>query len=370
MGQSGPVVPYSDLPALFKAWGVTFDPTKVIADKALAQRVEISSDPRNPVASYPIWLHATRQNFASKDIVVASLQSLNLASVGSLKPASGSATSFTPLIRSSDEAALLDASEVRANPHPQDLMSSIEPTGERYTIAARISGSVKTAFPSGPPAEITQPPSGNAAQTARAPQLRQSKGPIDVVIMADSDIFEDRFWVRIESLFGKEIATPFADNAAFVLNAVENLTGSNDLISLRTRATNERPFTVVRELQAAAQAQYQQEAEILQQRLTDTRQRLHDLERGGVLDGKRSGNVALTPQQQAAIERFRRQLVETRMELREVQHNLRRDIDRLGSILAFANIALMPLLASLCALVVAALRRRRRRRAVVRYRTS
>ena len=370
MGQSGPVVPYSDLPALFKAWGVTFDPTKVIADKALAQRVEISSDPRNPVASYPIWLHATRQNFASKDIVVASLQSLNLASVGSLKPASGSATSFTPLIRSSDEAALLDASEVRANPHPQDLMSSIEPTGERYTIAARISGSVKTAFPSGPPAEITQPPSGNAAQTARAPQLRQSKGPIDVVIMADSDIFEDRFWVRIESLFGKEIATPFADNAAFVLNAVENLTGSNDLISLRTRATNERPFTVVRELQAAAQAQYQQEAEILQQRLTDTRQRLHDLEQGGALDGKRTGNVALTPQQQAAIERFKRQLVETRMELREVQHNLRRDIDRLGSILAFANIALMPLLASLCALVVAALRRRRRRRAVVRYRTS
>jgi len=259
---------------------------------------------------------------------------------------------------------------VRANPHPQDLMSSIEPTGERYTIAARISGNVKTAFPSGPPAEIAQAPSGNTAPTALAPQLRQSKGPVDVVVMADSDIFQDRFWVRIESLFGKEIASPFADNAAFVLNAVENLTGSNDLISLRTRATNDRPFTVVRELQAAAQAQYQQEAEMLQQRLTDTRQRLHDLEQGGSLDGKRAANVAITPQQAAAIERFKRQLVETRTELREVQHNLRRDIDRLGSMLAIVNIALMPLLASLSALVVATLRRRRRRRAVVRYRSA
>ena len=369
MGQSGPIVPYSDMPALFKAWGVAFDPTKVIADKALAQRVEVSSDPTNPVASYPIWLHATRENFSSKDIVVASLQSLNLASAGRLKPAPDSPTTFTPLVRSSDQAALLDASEVRANPHPQDLMSSIEPSGERYTIAARISGRVETAFPNGPPADIAQTPSSNTAQTTRAPQVRQSKDPIDVVVMADSDIFEDRFWVRIESLFGKEIATPFADNAAFVLNAVENLTGSNDLISLRTRATNERPFIVVRELQAAAQSQYQQEAEMLQQRLTDTRQRLHDLEQGGAVDGKRTGNIAVTPQQEAAIERFKRQLVETRTELREVQHNLRRDIDRLGSILAFANIALMPVLASLCALIVAALRRRRRRRAVIRYRT-
>jgi ABC-type uncharacterized transport system involved in gliding motility auxiliary subunit len=184
--------------------------------------------------------------------------------------------------------------------------------------------------------------------------------------MADSDIFDDRFWVHVESVYGKEIAAPFADNAAFVLNAVENLIGSNDLISLRTRATNDRPFVVVRALQAAAQAQFQQEAETLQQRLTDTQQRLHDLEQGGSTNGKPTDSTALTPQQQVAIERFQRLLVATREQLRGVQHNLRKDIDTLGSILAFINIALMPLIAAFLALVVAALRRRRRSRAVRR----
>src|SRR5258706_12786024 len=166
-----------------------------------------------------------------------------------------------------------------------------------------------------------------AGATPLPPQLKSSQTAINVIVMADSDLFDDHFWVHIENVFGKEIAAPFADNAAFVLNAVENLPGSNDLISLRTRATSDRPFTVVRALQAAAQVQYQQEAEMLQQRLTDTQQRLHDVEQGGSTNGKPVNGLALSQQQQAAIERFRRQLAETRIELRNVQHNLRRDID-------------------------------------------
>jgi ABC-type uncharacterized transport system involved in gliding motility auxiliary subunit len=185
-----------------------------------------------------------------------------------------------------------------------------------------------------------------------------------VIVMADSDIFDDRFWVHIENLYGKPLATPFADNAAFVLNAVENLTGSDDLISLRTRATNDRPFTVVKELQSQAQAQFQQQAEALQARLTDTESRLKELEQGGSTNGKPVTATSLTPEQQAAIERFKRDLIATRTQLRDVQHNLRKDIDALGSFLAFINIALVPILVALFAIVLAFLRRRRRARAI------
>jgi len=181
--------------------------------------------------------------------------------------------------------------------------------------------------------------------------------------MADSDIFDDRFWVHMENLYGKRIAAPFADNAAFVLDAVENLTGSGDLISLRTRATNDRPFKVVHDLQAAAQSQFQQEAQLLQERLTDTQQKLRDVEQGGTTNGKPTNATALTREQQAAIDRFKRELVATRTELRDVQHNLRKDIDILGNILAFINIALVPLILTVVALVIAALRRRRRAQA-------
>ncbi|HUO88285.1 MAG TPA: Gldg family protein [Rhizomicrobium sp.] len=352
--------PTSDLPRLFHAWGLGYAPGKVIADRKLAQRVQVSSDPRNPVASYPIWLHLTAANFDGKDIVTANLQSLNLASVGALYSIKGATTSFLPLVRSSDQASLLDTEQVRFNPRPQDLMGSINPTGEQFVIAARISGPAKTAFPNGPPAPMMV--AGQPAPPPLPPQIRQSSEPINVIVMADSDIFDDRFWVHVENLYGKRVAAPFADNGAFVMNAVENLMGSGDLISLRTRAKNDRPFTVVKQMQAEAQADFQAEAEALQARLTAVQQRLHELEQGGGASGQTA--QGLTPAQQAEIDRFKKELIDTRTQLRDVQHRLRKDVDALGDFLAFVNIALVPLFVAGFAVLLAWLRRRRRARAL------
>jgi ABC-type uncharacterized transport system involved in gliding motility auxiliary subunit len=351
--------PQSDLPALFRAWGVGFTPGKVIADAKLAQRVQVSSDPRNPVASYPIWLHVTQNEFDRKDPVTANLQALNLASAGALFAIKGATTTFAPLVRSSSQAALLDTEAVRFNPRPQDLIGAIRPTGEQFTIAARISGPAKSAFGNGPPAPMTA--AGQPAPPPLPAQIRQSAGPINVIVMADTDVFDDRFWVRVENLYGKRVAAPFADNGAFVLNAIENLMGSSDLITLRTRATNDRPFTVVKQMQADAQADFQAEAEALQARMTSVQQRLHELEQGG---GAQVGNAGLTAAQQAEIDRFKKELMETRRQLRDVQHRLRYDVDMLGDFLAVLNIALVPLLVAGFAVLLAWLRRRRRARAL------
>ncbi len=351
-GQSGP--PASDLPQLFQAWGITYDPHKIIGDRALAQPVQVSADAQQGVARYPVWLHLDAKDFDSSDQVTASLQLLNLASAGALSPVKGATTKFLPLVMSSNQAALLPSDEVRMGARPQDLMAAIQPTGKRYAIAARISGPAKTAFPEGPP----------NGETVKTPQITQSSGPINVIVMADSDVFDDRFWVRLENLYGKRVAAPFADNAAFVLNAVENLTGSSDLISLRTRATNDRPFTVVKKLQADAQARFQQKADALQAKLTDTQNRLRALEQGASPDGQPATATALTPEQKAEIEKFKRDLIQTRADLRDVQHNLRREVDALGSLLAFVNIALVPLLVAIFAIVLAIVRRRRRARAI------
>ena len=342
MASGGGEPSVSDLPSLLKSWGVVYNAQKVLADRKLAQQVQTSNDPRNPTARYPIWLHLSADNFDHSDQVTSALQALNLASAGAISPAKGATTTFTPLISSSDQAALLDAAQVRATPRPQDLWNAIHPAGSPYTIAARISGPAETAFP----------------QTAK---IKAAKS-INVIVFADSDIFDDRFWVRTQDLFGKRVASPFADNAAFVLNAVENLTGSSDLISLRTRASSDRPFTVVKQMQAEAQAQYQQEADALQARLSDTEQRLHALEQGQAANGQNS--KTLTPAQKDEIERFKRDLIDTRAQLRDVQARLRSDIDALGSVLAFINIALVPILVALFALVLAFIRRRRRARAV------
>lgn len=351
--------PSSDLPQLFKAWGVGYSPAKVIGDRELAQAVQ-TNDPRDPVTRYPVWLHLTSANFDAKDTVTANLQTLNLASVGALHPLKGATTTFSALVSSSDQAGLLDVEEVRMNPQPQDLMGAIVPTGEIFTIAARIHGPAKTAFPDGPPAPMTAP--GQPAPAPLGPQIKQSTGPIDVIVMADSDIFDDRFWVHVENAYGKRVASPFADNGAFVMNAVENLMGSSDLITLRTRAPADRPFTVVKKLQADAEAQFQQQAQALQARMQAVQQRLHELEQGASTDGQATAQ-GLSAAQQAEIDRFKKELIDTRTALRDVEHNLRKDIDTLGDILTILNIVTVPLLVAGFAVLLAWLRRRRRIRA-------
>lgn len=364
-GGQGMAPSSSDMRDLLKAWGVDYDSSKVVLDRALAQAVRTSADPRNPVTRYPLWLHFDSSDFDSSDQVTANLQALNLASVGALAPLKGATTTFEPLVRSSGEASLMDAIQAKLNPRPEDLLAQVVPTGRRYTIAARISGPVKTAFPGGQPTiTAATTPAAKAPPKPLDPQLKVSKEPINVIIMADSDIFDDKFWVRVESLYGRQLATPFADNGAFIMNAVENLSGSNDLISLRTRATSSRPFTVVQKLQAQAQARFQQEADALKQKLSDTETRLHALEQGGGANAQQQSGPALTPEQQQEITRFRREVAATRMALRNVQHNLRKDIDALGSILAFVNIVLVPILVAAFAIVLAVLRRRRRARAL------
>jgi ABC-type uncharacterized transport system involved in gliding motility auxiliary subunit len=359
-GGQGMAPSSSDMRTLLRAWGVDYDSSKVVLDRALAQAVQTSSDPRNPVTRYPLWLHLDTSDFDSSDQVTANLQTLNLASVGALSPLKGATTTFQPLVRSSDEASLMDAIQAKLDPRPQDLLAQVEPTGRRYTLAARISGPVKTAFPGGQPTMNT----GSATPPKGPPQIKVSKEPINVIIMADSDIFDDRFWVHVESLYGHRLATPFADNGAFVLNAVENLTGSNDLISLRTRATSNRPFVVVQKMQNQAQARFQQEADALKQRLSDTESRLHALEQGGAANGQPQADASLSQEQQHEITRFRKEVADTRAQLRDVQHSLRKDIDALGSFLAFINIALVPILVATFAIVLAWLRRRRRARAL------
>ncbi len=278
------------------------------------------NDPRTPSLAYPLWLHLTSDNFDHTDPITANLQTLNFASVGALSALPGAATHFEPLITSSDQATLAPRALVVAGSDPDRLMAMIPASGQRYTLAARVTGA-----------------------------------GLNLVIVADSDLMDDRFWMRGGAVRGS--AQPFADNGGLVLNAVENLTGSGDLIAMRTRANTDRPFGVVRAMQADAEGKFRETAQSLQARLTAAEKEIQQLNQGGM----GGSAIALTPDQQAAIARLRREMGETRTQLREVQRNLRADIDRLGMVLAFINILLMPLLVAAFAVVLGVIRRGRAR---------
>jgi ABC-type uncharacterized transport system involved in gliding motility auxiliary subunit len=352
----------SDLPALFKAWGIDYDPSKVVTDAELAQQVQVGGPGGAPqVVDYIAWLRATPANFAANDPITGNLQQLNIATAGTIKQSQGATTKFTPLVTSSANAALVDAVVVRMTQNPRDLIRRFEGTGAKYTIAARIDGPAKTAFPNGAPPAA--PAAADAAKPAPLPAEIKEAANINLVVVADTDMLDDRFWVQVQNMLGQRIAVPTADNGALAVNAIENMMGSNDLISLRTRERSDRPFVVVDRIRRDAEGRFLAQEQALQQRVTETQASLRALQGQGNPDEPTQGPPVLSKDQQAQIEKFRADLVTARANLRQVQANLRADVENLGTVLAVLNIALVPVLISFAAIGLALLRSRRRARA-------
>ncbi|HYK80635.1 MAG TPA: Gldg family protein [Micropepsaceae bacterium] len=357
----------STLGPVLTAWGVDFDPTKVVTDADLAQPVQFGGPTGQPqVIDYIAWLRMTPLNFNTSDPITANLQVLNVATAGALKPHQGATTKFVPLLTSSSRAALIDSMLVRVVQNPSDLLRRFEPTGEKFVIGARISGPAKTAFPNGAPNAPPKPPAEPGAAPkpdngALPAQVKDAKD-INVVVVADSDLLDDRFWVQVQNLLGQRVATPSADNGALVMNAVENMMGSNGLISLRTRERSARPFVVVDRIRRDAEGRFLAEQQALTEKVNTTQANLRALQ--GQNQQNPNGAPVLNKDQQAQIDKLRRDLVDTRASLRQVQASLRQNVESLGTLLAFLNIALVPILIGAAAIVLSFLRRRRRARAM------
>ena len=327
----------SNLTPLLKAWGVRMAPDQVVLDAANAMSVGVGEE-RRPVR-HPGWLSLPQQTMDADDVTTASLESLTMATAGFLEPLENATTRFTPLVQSSTYAMPIEAQRFATLENPEVLLRDLEPTGERYTLVARIQGPAHSAYPDG--------------IEGRKDGLKDSAS-INVIAVADTDLLADRMWVQVQDFFGQRMPQPWADNGTFVVNALDNLSGTDALISVRSRGRFARPFVAVEELQRQAENRFREKEEALQQRLAATEAQLAELQ-GPNADGA----IELTAEQQAALQRYMQEKLRIRKELREVRYQLNADIDALGRLLKFFNIALVPLVLTLVVLLTWLWRRRR-----------
>jgi ABC-type uncharacterized transport system involved in gliding motility auxiliary subunit len=351
----------SDLEPLFKKWGVRLLPNIVAGDRQNAIRVAIHRPGGGAQAlDYVAWLKLQSSDINRGDVVTAELKQLAMGSAGILEPLDGAATAFEPLVTTSPDAEKIPIEKIAPLPDVPALLTGFQSDHTRYTLAARISGTVETAFPDGAPQDGSAKPDEqkpNASENPPPDFQRQSAQPINVVVVADTDMLDDRFWADTRDFFGRRVVVPFANNADFVANAIEVLAGGEDLIGLRSRGGSARPFTVVQDIQRAADERYAAEQRALQDKLKQTQQKLREL------TGNEPANAAtLSPEQAKAIDEFRAEMVTTRQQLRGVQAALRRDIEWLKAVIEFCDIALVPILVAIAAVVLGALRLRRRHR--------
>ncbi len=366
--QAMPAAPsFDEFGKLLRAWGVAFDAKRIAGDIEHARRVQFGGGASNVVTEYVAWLAFGSGNLDQGDVLSAGIERLNLASTGFLSPAEGATTKLTPVLQTSPEAASIPAEKISPMPDAVTLLREYKAGGKRLTVAGRISGETKTAYPDGAPKDENA--EGKASEagadgdaSASSPQDEAAKaehraaGDINVLVIADTDLLSDQFWVDVREFLGQHIAVPHAHNSAFVVGALENLSGSDALLSLRGRGVVDRPFELVAEIRRDAERRYREKEQALTAKLKELQDQLAKLEQVG--DG---GAVILTDEDRDAIERFRGEMLTVRRDLREVKRALREDIDRLDAWLKFANIGAVPLLIGVGGIGWAAWRRRRRR---------
>lgn len=335
----------SDLPALFKAWGISYSSSDVVADAQLA--LQLSSGMSRQPIRHVGYLGLTSEEIGSSDVVSADLSSINLAIAGRLSVADDAAITFEPLLTSSPVSEIMPASRFSFLPDPSTLLNDFTPSGTKQVIAARVSGMLKSAFPNGAPSMTVDSGEPDSADTETGGHhISETATPANLIIVADVDMLGDQMWVQVQNFFGQRVANAFASNGAFVINALESLSGSSDLIGVRSRDSYARPFTRVESLRVEAESQYRQTEQRLQSELAETEKRLGELQSSRA----DAGNMILTPEQQAEIDRFLEQRAGIRKELRSVQRELDKNIEQLGTLLKILNIAFVPLLLTAFAL--------------------
>ena len=327
---------------LLPAWGLSLDTQKIAAD--LNFRTPLSRG-MGPAEEMPAVLTLNELGVNKDDVSTGSIDNLVLPFPGAFvgEPAAG--LEKTVLLHTSEQSQMVES--YRAQMGADDIVKKFMPSGVEYALALRLSGTFKTAFPNGNPAKEEPSDSDKKEKTDKTPEnttqnaeaLKESKSKTSVVLIADADLLYDQFTVQKQQIFGQTLVIPRNANIDLLLNLVEQLSGDSNLIEVRSRGTLQRPFTLIKSIQAEAEDRYRAKINQLEDELSRTNQRLSDLQQ----NKEQGQRFIISPEQQAELEKFRTKKVEVRNELKTLRRQLRRDIDSLENRLKWSNIVGMPI---------------------------
>jgi len=322
---------HSNLPHLFKTLGIHYDDQLVAADPRCSTRVSSRSGP----VQYPFWLSLNTDNFNREQVITGQLDNMLLIESGFFKPRAEASCTWTPLITTSAAAGTIRSSRL-AFITPQNV-DSYQPGNEPLALAALATGRFTSSFAGKP----------DGSQYPRE-HITQAGDENTVLLIGDVDFINNSYSLRSLSFLGQSIIQPLNQNVAFLSNALEFITGSTELISIRSRGTFQRPFERVAEIEKKAQAKWFSVEQELTEKIQDLQRRLNELQRARSQDNQ----LMISREQQAEIDRFKMEQLEFKRKRREVRKHLRQDIERLGTILTVLNIAVIPALVLLAGLYI------------------
>jgi len=341
----------SSLDKLLKAWGLQFDTGKVVAD--LNFKMQLRGRDGQPQDA-PAFLALSAEGINTNDVVTSSIDNIWLPMCGAFTGEPAAGLKETVLLSSSKESELVDG--MMASMGGASLMNGFKPSGVNYKLAVRLTGKFKTAFPGGKPQDKSGSDATNQVAKAADDSLKESKAETSVVLFGDSDMLADDFSLRkMDSPFGQMVSEMNA-NLTLAQNLVEQMAGDSNLIGVRSRATQNRPFTLIKKMEAQAEAKGQAKIDELQQSLQDAQQKLSELQQQKQDKDQR---LILSPEQKAEIENFRKKQAEVSRELKQAQKDLRKEVVGVETQLTWLNILAMPLAVTAAGIGIAVIKRKK-----------
>jgi ABC-type uncharacterized transport system involved in gliding motility auxiliary subunit len=348
----------SSLDKLLKAWGLQFDTGKVVADMKLKMQLRGRN---NEPQEAPAWLALTSDSINKDDVATSQIDNIWLPLCGAFTGTPVAGLKETVLLHSSKDSQLVDG--MLANFSGENIMKEFKPSGVDYALAIRLTGKFKTAFPDGAPQEKKDEKADADKKDEKKPEekkggdsLKETKGDNTVVLFGDSDLLYDPFTIRrIDSPFG---AMQMAMNANLNLaqNIIEQMTGDNNLIAVRSRATLNRPFTRVKEMEAAANERFQSEIKRLEDSAAEAQRKINEMQ---AQKKDKDQRFILSPEQRVELEKLRKEEGDTSKRLRQVKKDLKKEVVSLQTRLKWINILAVPLAVTATGILIAIVNRRK-----------
>lgn len=302
---------------LLQAWGVTI-PSKIFVCPKLAKKVKYQQDSKEYITNYPIWLDISKEYFAKNEVLTSNLTQVTLATTGIIENNNATNIKVRPLISSDGDNMLITVDELNQSvDDPSRFVKNYVADKQHYDLAVRISGVIPSAF-----------------------NQQVNNAHTNIILLASTEMLRDNFWVKIQNFLHTRLYIPISGNGSLVLNAVENLTGSDALISIRNRGVFARPFTIIQKLQTKSKIKFKAKEDALMRDLEVTKEKLLAIQQ----KQQESNSIALRVEKKHEEEIYRKKLVVIRKELRAVQRALNKGVEQLEIIVKIVNIVLLPLL--------------------------
>ncbi len=340
----------SNIEKLMKAWGLQFESSKVVGDLTYPTRIQ--------EGNIPTVLSLTADALNKDDVVSGQIDNMLFPFTGAISGTPAAGLKETVLVKTSTKTDLIDT--YMAQISGANVMNEIKPSGKEYALAVRLAGKFKTAFPEGKPkakdAKADDKDKDKEKKDEKPePGLKESP-ETSVILVADADMITDEgAQIQKQDFFGQKIIMMHNGNLPFVQNCIEQLAGDNNLISVRSRATLNRPFTLVKKMEADAQEKFQGRIKDLEGKKREAEQKINQLQQSK----SKEQRFILSPEQQKEIDNFKKEQAKINKDLKQVKKDFRKEVDSLENRLKWTNILAMPIVVAISGLALAVVKRKR-----------